>query len=140
MNANVFTHTIEMTNTEAKAAGKINTAAYTELLELKKAFPDYQINIVKPAKKVARFKGLDYNYMKAYIETHDATQMVTFYELRGLDKGGKRNGVAAVASYGEIKMWFLNQFPEIEEMSENVNRIIGEARKQRAEKKAALAA
>ena len=141
MNANIFAHTIEMTNTEAKAAGKINSPAYTELMILKKSFPDFQISIVKPAaKKAVRFKGLDYNYMEGYIKTHDATLLETFYELRGLDKDGKRNGVTAAVSYGEIKMWFLTQFSEIEEMSENVNKIIDKARKQRAEKRAALAA
>ena len=106
MNANVFTHTIEMTNTEAKAAGKINTAAYTELLELKKAFPDYQINIVKPAKKVARFKGLDYNYMKAYIETRvNAEQIMSEYEA--VKKMAEDSGISV---YPFTKKWFLGEF------------------------------
>ena len=128
---------IEMTKAEAKAAGKPNTAEYNTLLELMKNFPGYQIEIVKSAKKVDRFKGLDYDYMEDYIKSHKSELLVTFYELRGLDKDGKKVGMAATATYGEIKMWFLNEFPDIEKMAEKVNKIIEETRKARAAQKAA---
>ena len=138
MFTNHMTKKIEMTKTEAKAAGKPNTAEYNTLLELMKNFPGYQIEIVKSAgKKVDRFKGLDYAYMENYIKSHDASKLETFYELRGLDKDGKKIGMAAAATYGEIKMWFLTQFPEIEKMGENISKIIEEARKAREARKAA---
>lgn len=139
MNANLFSRKIEMTKTEAKAAGKPNTTEYNTLLELMKNFPGFQIEIVKSAaKKVDRFKGLDTNYMENYIKSHKPELLETFYELRGLDADGKRVELAAAATYGEIKMWFLTQFPEIEKLGENVNKIIEEARKAReAQKKAA---
>lgn len=139
MNANLFSRKIEMTKTEAKAAGKPNTTEYNILLELMKNFPGFQIEIVKSAaKKVDRFKGLDTNYMENYIKSHKPELLETFYELRGLDADGKRVELAAAATYGEIKMWFLTQFPEIEKLGENVNKIIEEARKAReAQKKAA---
>ena len=139
MNANLFSRKIEMTKTEAKAAGKPNTTEYNTLLELMKNFPGFQIEIVKSAaKNVDRFKGLDTNYMENYIKSHKPELLETFYELRGLDADGKRVELAAAATYGEIKMWFLTQFPEIEKLGENVNKIIEEARKAReAQKKAA---
>ena len=139
MNANLFSRKIEMTKTEAKAAGKPNTTEYNTLLELMKNFPGFQIEIVKSAaKKADRFKGLDINYMENYIKSHKPELMETFYELRGLDANGKKVELAAAATYGEIKMWFLTQFPEIEKLGENVNKIIEEARKAReAQKKAA---
>ena len=139
MNANLFSCKIEMTKTEAKAAGKPNTTEYNTLLELMKNFPGFQIEIVKSAaKKADRFKGLDINYMENYIKSHKPELLETFYELRGLDADGKRVELAAAATYGEIKMWFLTQFPEIEKLGENVNKIIEEARKAReAQKKAA---
>ena len=132
-----MTKKIEMTKTEAKAAGKPNTAEYNTLLELMKNFPGYQIEIVKSAKKVDRFKGLDYDYMEDYIKSHKSELLEIFYELRGLDKDGKKVGMAAAATYGEIKMWFLTQFPEIEKMGEKVNKIIEETRKAREAMKAA---
>ena len=139
MNANLFSRKIEMTKTEAKAAGKPNTTEYNTLLELMKNFPGFQIEIVKSAAKtVDRFKGLDTNYMENYIKSHKPELLETFYELRGLDANGKKVELAAAATYGEIKMWFLTQFPEIEKLGENVNKIIEEARKAReAQKKAA---
>ena len=139
MNANLFSRKIEMTKTEAKAAGKPNTTEHNTLLELMKNFPGFQIEIVKSAaKKADRFKGLDINYMENYIKSHKPELLETFYELRGLDANGKKVELAAAATYGEIKMWFLTQFPEIEKLGENVNKIIEEARKAReAQKKAA---
>ena len=137
MNANLMTKKIEMTKTEAKAAGKPNTAEYNTLLELTNNFPGYQIEIVKTAaKKVDRFKGLDYNYMADYIKSHNEELLKEFYTLRGLNENGKKVGMAAAASYGEIKMWFLEQFSEIEEMGEKVNKIIEETRKAREARKA----
>ena len=152
MNANLMTKKIEMTKTEAKAAGKPNTEEYNTLLDLMKNFPGFAIEIVKPAaKKVDRFKGLDYDYMENYIKKHPLEVDVemddgetetkpileVFYELRGLDKDGKKVSMAASATYGEIKMWFLTQYPEIEKMGEKVNKIIEETRKAREAMKAA---
>lgn len=137
MYANLMTKKIEMTKTEAKAAGKPNTDEYNTLMQLMKDFPGYQIEIAKTStKKTVRFKGLDFEYMQRYIEAHDKDKLETFYELRGLDKDGKKIGMAAAATYGEIKMWFLEQFPEIEEFGDKVNRIIEDTRKARAERKA----
>ena len=136
MYANLMTKKIVMTKTEAKAAGKPNTTEYNALLDLMKNFPGFQMEIVKStAKKVDRFKGLDYGYMENYIKSHNSELLEIFYELRGLDEDGKKVGMAASAAYGEIKMWFLTQFPEIEKMGENVDKIIDAARKARADKK-----
>ena len=136
MNANHITKKIEMTKTEAKTAGKPNTDAYNTLLELMKNFPGYEIEIVKSvSKKTDRFKGLDYNYMMDYIKSHNKELLKEFYTLRGLDDNGKKVGMAAAASYGEIKMWFLEQFPEVEKMAETVNEIIEKARNAREARK-----
>ena len=139
MIAFLFSREIRVPKTEATAAGNPNTTEYKTLLELMKNFPGFQIEIVKSAaKKADRFKGLDINYMENYIKSHKPELLETFYELRGLDANGKKVELAAAATYGEIKMWFLTQFPEIEKLGENVNKIIEEARKAReAQKKAA---
>ena len=108
MNANLMTKKIEMSKSEAKAAGKPNTPEYNTLLELMNNFSGYQIEIVKAAsKKADHFKGLNYDYMMNYIKTNKEALLHTFYELRGLDEKGKKCGVAAAASYGEIKMWLF---------------------------------
>ena len=153
MYANLMTKKIVMTKTEAKAAGKPNNEEYNTLLDLMKNFPGFQMEIVKStAKKVDRFKGLDYDYMENYIKKHPLevdvemddgktetkSALEVFYGLRGLDKDGKKVGMAASATYGEVKMWFLTKCPEIEEMGDKVNKIVEEARKAReAAKKSA---
>ena len=141
MNINYTNNTIEMTKTEATAAGKLNSEKFIELKALKAEVPTARIVIVKTsAKKGEHFKGLTYDYMKSYIEKHDdetKSIMSAFNTLCGLDENGKKLEMAAAASYGEVKMWFLTQYPEIEKMSENINKIIEATRKARAEKKAA---
>ena len=103
MNANLFSRKIEMTKTEAKAAGKPNTTEYNTLLELMKNFPGFQIEIVKSAaKKVDRFKGLDINYMENYIKSHKPELLETFYELRGLDANGKPKDTRTLEQRGAI--------------------------------------
>ena len=100
-------------------------------------FPAFRIEVVKPsAKRTDHFKGLTRAYMKQYVESHDPKKLADFYALCGLDESGKKQELAAAASYGELKMWFLEQFPEIEQMSENIRRIMDRTREARAARKA----
>ena len=141
MTINYTNSTIEMSKTEAKAAGKYGSEKFNELQTLKAAEPTFRVVIVKStAKKGDHFKGLTYDYMENYIKAHDDEEHSTltiFNELRGLDANGQKIELAAVATYGEIKMWFLAQYPEIAAMSANVNKILDAARKERAAQKAA---
>ena len=137
MNANLMTGTIVMSRNEARKAGKVGTDEYKELAELMRQFHNFHIEVVKPStKKADHFKGLTRAYMKQYIESHDQEKLVEFYALCGLDENGKKQELAAAASYGELKMWFLEQFPEIEQMSENIAKIMDKTREARAARKA----
>ena len=137
MYANLLTSTIEMTKTEAAAAGKLNSAEFVDLKELRETFPTYKIMIVKPAaKKGDHFKGLTLKYMEDYIKRHNKDVLVEFYKLFGKDESGQKVELAATATYGEIKMWFLDKFPEIEKMNADVNKIIENARDSRAARNA----
>ena len=128
---------IEMTKTEAIAAGKLNSDKFNELKNLREMFPTFQIAIVNPAaKKVDHFKGLTLKYMEDYIQRHNKDVLVEFYKLCGKDESGKKAELAATATYGEIKMWFLTVFPEIEQMSDDVKKIIIETRKTRESREA----
>ncbi len=141
MTINYTNNTIEMSKTEAKAAGKCGSDKFDELQTLKAAEPTFRVVIVKStAKKGDRFKGLTYEYMENYIKAHDDEEhsiLTIFNELRGLDENGQKKELAASATYGEIKMWFLSQFPQIEAMSANINEILDKARKTRAAQRAA---
>ena len=55
--------------------------------------------------------------------------------LRGLDESGNKAELAGAASVGELRMWFLHQFPEIKDMSTAVNNILARVKEERAAKK-----
>jgi hypothetical protein len=128
--------TIEMSKAEAKAAGKIGSEEFKELRQYMEIYPDFTIDIKAPAKRKVEFRGLDYKYMRSYIQEHDdenGTIMAEFNALIALDKKQKVVGAEHLeaAGYFEVKSWFLSKFPEIVQHKENhskrVKEILGAA-------------
>ena len=138
MYADLFANAIILTKSEARNAGKPGTETYADLMNLRRDFPNFPIKIAAASKKNNRIKGLHYDYMEKYIKNHKSELLVEFFELCGKDETGTKKELAAAATYGEVKMWFLTKCPEIEAMSDRVNEIVEEARKAReAAKKSA---
>lgn len=111
MTINFKNRTIELTPADAKKASKINSDQYNELVKAKVDFPTYKVVITQTkSKRTDTLKGLTYDYMESYVASHGSKeQMNDFNEFREKDKmSGK-----AIISYGEIKQWFLKEFPEI---------------------------
>ena len=136
MNANLMTKKIEMSKKEAKAAGKIDSEKYEELRKYMKEFPGFEIQIKAPAKRKVEFRGLDYKFMREYIQKHDdadGTIMAEFRTLTAQDKKEKIEGSENLeaAGYLDVKKWFLAKFPEIkkfkEEHSKKVQEILAAA-------------
>ena len=124
MNANLFARKIEMTKTEAKEAGKLNSEAFKELRQLMEMYPGYEIQIKAPAKRKNEFGKLDYKYMRAYILKHDDekhSKMETFKTLIAQDKKDGREGSEHLeaAGYLDVRVWFLSTFPEIKQTRED---------------------
>lgn len=120
MNANIFSGKIEMSKSEAKAAGKIGSEKYHELRQYMKEFPGFEIHIKAAAKRKVEFRDLNYDYMRAYIKKHDdddGTIMAEFRTLIAQDKKDKVEGSENLkaANYLDVKKWFLAKFPEIKE-------------------------
>lgn len=118
MTINYTSMTIEMTKAESKAAGKVGTEAFKEMLSLMQQFPNYKILVVTrtATKKSCDYKGLTYDYMEKYIQAHDNEGQSIKAEYDAL-RGNTAEAIDALAescSYQEIKKWFLNKFPEIE--------------------------
>ncbi len=125
MTINFEARTIEMTKAEAKEAGKYNSDKYNELVDIRSKFPTFRIVTKSAAKKRDTYKGLTYNYMEKYIAEHtkeDDVRRAEFDKLRGY-ADGKKNILAETASYGEVKVWFLMAFPEIEEYNNKVEEL-----------------
>ena len=130
--------TLEITKKFDKASSRYGSDEYKELQNALAENPGFKV-VVKSStsKKKETYKGLTFEYMEKYIKSHDESKLEILYELRGLDSNGKAVEMAAAATYGEIKMWFLTQFPEIEDFGKNIDSILEETRKTRSAKKRA---
>ena len=131
MNANLFTKKIEMTKKEAKAAGKIGSEEFNVLRQLMEMYPGYEIQIKATVKRKVEFRGLDYKYMKEYIQKHaddDGKIMAEFRKLTAQDKKDKVAGCENLeaANYAAVKKWFLKKFPEIKEYKEKSQKEIND--------------
>ena len=144
---NVKKNAIVLSKKEAKAAAKFGTTEYKQLQEARRDYPTFSVVTVtrKTTAKKNTFKGLTYEYMKKYIQTHDdekGSNMAVFMELRG--KSDEADEAQADSmSYGEIKLWVLDTYPEIKNFHESrADRIqaIKEKQKKAAEAKAKKAA
>lgn len=129
MKANLTNRTIEMTKSEAKAAGKLNSDKFRELKEYQAAYPTFTNDIIDAPKKKSQYKGLDYKYMETYIKNCNRENkeeiMKNFNTLRGFDNANRADcEKAKVASYHDVKKWFLNTFSEIKQFKEDQNKKI----------------
>ena len=126
---------IEMTKVENKEAGNPNSELFKQLIELRKLFPDYSIS-VKTTTRRDPYKGIGYDFMEEYIKKHDdadGNKMKKFNTLRGYNEKGIRDVTIEEHSFGEVKMWFLDTFPEIEKFNEQTNKELAEIKAKRAE-------
>lgn len=135
MYINYENKTIEMTKKEAKEAGNPASAKFAELMELRKVLTNFNIIIKATSVKRDGYKGLDYEYMRKYIIAHDNADenLKEFYKLRGMNENGEREVLLEEHTYGEIKMWFLGMYPEIEEFNANTKKMLREIKSKRAE-------
>lgn len=122
MNANLLTKKIEMTKSEAKAAGKINSREFDELNDLRTAYPTFaiEVKVRATAKRKSDYKGLTYDYMESYINNHDDENksiMAEYAMMRGTSAEAE-DACAATCSYADIKKWFLSKYPAITEFHE----------------------
>ena len=128
---------IELTKSEMKEAEIYGSKMYYALREVQHEFPNFKIVVARPSKRDT-FKGLNREYMETYIKDHDdenRTIIKEFYKLCGQDENGNDLPFAAVASYGELKLWFLTTYPEIKNLASGVKEIM-EAAKDKAAKAA----
>ena len=121
MKINEKKFTIEITKTFAQKAARVGSPEYYELLEVRHNFPKFKV-VVNQTKSKDSFKGLTYEYMAKYILAHDdkeGSNMAVFNELRGTIVEGDDELQAESLTYGEIKMWFLDTYPEIKNFHES---------------------
>ena len=104
--------TIEISRTFAKKAANPMSDEFKELMSLRQSLAGFEV-VVKAAPKRAKkdsLKGLNYDFMKQYIERHDESGSVMKEFTKRTVKSDDNLGTL---SYGEVKAWFLEQYPEI---------------------------
>ena len=135
MTINYEKKTIEMTKTEAREAGNPTSEKFNELMKLRTVFPDFEVIVKTSSAKRDTLKGLDYEFMKKYIEKHDenGANLKMFYTLRGMNEKGERDLLIEERTYGEVKMWFLATYTEIEKFNNETKKKLNEIKTKRAE-------
>jgi len=135
ININSKNTTIEMTKAFAKAASRFGSEEYRQLQQARVDYPNYRVVTKSASKHRDTLKGLTFDYMLEYIDKHDKnlddsmTVKAAFLKLSARDEEGKKIEGAEYASYGEIKKWFLEQYPELnsnhKEQRNTINAILG---------------
>ena len=115
---NYKNHTIEMpTKKFANAASRYGTEEYNALQGARSDYPNFRVVLAKAnTKRKDSLKGLNYEFMESYIKNHDEDGSIlkVFNKKRGLDAESLSS-----LTYGEIKAWFLEQYPEIKNINDN---------------------
>ena len=134
-----------MDRTFAKLSANVRSPEYEILQRVRRDYPNYAVvrREIKKNSGKESYRGLTYADMERYIKAHNVDVTVgeetkpaleVFYELCGRDKEGKKQSQMAVATYGEVKQWFLIQYPDIENTAKRIRTIMDEARRIRAER------
>ena len=113
MRINYINGTIEITKAFAKKASSPKSEEYAMLKEVRKDNPTFNVVVVAATKRTKKnsLKGLNYDFMKQYIERHDTDDQAAMVEFKKMTVKDDDN--LATKSYGEVKKWFLEQYPEI---------------------------
>lgn len=121
MNINRKNRTIEMTKKFEKAASRFGSEEYNMLQQARRDNPTFRVVIkTSTVKSKESFKGLTYEYMEKYIQSHDdenQTIMAEYEMLRAISDEAIE-ALAEPCSYQDIKAWFFQKFPAIKEFHE----------------------
>lgn len=113
---------IEITKKFEKAASYYGTEEYVALQEIRRDYPKYRIMVKKTAKKTKdTCKGLTYKYMELYIKNHDDEGSIMEMYRNRRERGDEVD--EKPYTYAQMKKWFLETYPEMEEFSKNKSNV-----------------
>lgn len=136
--------TIEVSKSFNNRASQYGTPEYNNLQNVRRDYPGFEV-VVVAARKATKsnkpsYKGLTYDYMEKYISKHDDEKNSTMNEymnLRAMTDEAEE-ACAEALSYQEIKVWFLDKFPEIASFHETRAQLVEKAQNNKAEERKAL--
>ena len=112
-----------------KKASQYGSDEYNVLAFYQNEFPSFEIKIREPkAKKSGAkkdvIKGLTYAYMEKYLASKGTDEQKEIYNM--LRNPSHDDGlIEKPRTYGEIKKWFLNEFPAVLDYQKKVAQILG---------------
>lgn len=130
---------IELTKKDYAKACKYGTQEYTDLQEVRKAYPTFKVvEVTHKATKSDKptYKGLTYEYMEKYIMAHDdenQTIMNEYLVLRG--KSEAEEDLETSFNYQKMKDWFIDKYPEIAKFHQKRTELIEKAQQKKATKR-----
>ena len=123
MKINLVKNEVVITKKENAAMSNPKSDEFAELMSLRSQFPNLKV-VVRETKSRDCYKGLTEKFMAEYIEKNgDEEAKEEFNSLIG-----KASVLGDKVSYGELKMWFLSKFPEIEEFYTKRNDVLKTAK------------
>lgn len=123
MKINLVKNEVVITKKENAAMSNPKSDEFAELMSLRSQFPNLKV-VVRETKSRDCYKGLTEKFMEEYIKKNgDDTTMEEFNTLLAKD-----SDLAEKVYYGELKMWFLSKFPEIEEFYTKRNDVLKTAK------------
>ena len=111
-------NTIVLTKAFAQKAANPTTEEFKELMSLRKNLEGFTVVVKESARKANKknsLKGLNYGFMEQYIARHDDEKNSTMVEFKKITV--KNGDALSTKSYGEVKKWFLEQYPEFNEVA-----------------------
>ena len=101
-------NTIVMDRAFAKASEIVGSAEYNMLQTARRDYPAFTVvqRTIKRNPNKESYKGLTYEYIENYIESHCSEKLAEYREMRLLAE-------CHSVRYPEIKKWFLKAFPEV---------------------------
>ena len=135
--------TIEVSKKFYTRASRFGSEEYKMLQEARRDNPGYKVVVAAPkASKSSKpsFKGLTYEYMEKYILSHDDEKnsaMKEYMSLRAMTDEAEE-ACAETCSYQEIKVWFLDKYPEIASFHETRAKLVETAQKKKVEARKTL--
>lgn len=106
---------IIMTTTFAKKAYNASSSEYAQLQSVRRDNPEYKV-VTRQIKKnphMEHYKGLNYDYMRDYIRTHEQEETVQA-AIKELDEKIQISKCHSTGyRYPVIKKWFLDKYPDV---------------------------
>lgn len=119
---------IQISAAFAKKAKNTKSTEYQDLMDLLAAHPGYQVVVSAPVKhkRAGTMKGLTYECMERFIRSQDGEDSAAMAEFKDLIRVvSYGNGESDHRAYGEVKAWFLRQYPCAAEHRAKTDRILG---------------